>query len=64
MRYFIHVFVILLVQVYFFYEVRNITRKFNHKYYTKYWANGTFDFIFDVFGYCWFAVLFVKEKPI
>lgn len=62
MRYLIHILVILAVQFYFFYEVRNITRKLNHWYYIFYWANGAFDLIFDILGYFWYATLFLKER--
>lgn len=37
-----------------------MTKKLNNKYYVDYWANGTFDFIFDIFGYFWFVCIFVK----
>lgn len=61
-RYLIHFFVFLLVLFYFKFEVLFMTKKFNQKYFVEYWANGTFDFIFDFWGYFWFALVFVKYQ--
>lgn len=60
--YVLHFFIIIGVLFYFKYEVDFMMNKFNDKYFVEYWANGTFDFIFDFFGYFWYAAIFVKYK--
>jgi hypothetical protein len=62
LRYLLHFFVFLVVLFYFKYEVDFMMNKFNNKYFVEYWANGTFDFIFDFFGYFWYAAIFVKYR--